>query len=75
MEWVTNNLDSQKWVIHLKRNMLNKVASKHKAQLTEDLKEVFDMDNENDTIQFAFKRLKVFASKCKKSYRYIGNLT
>jgi transposase-like protein len=62
-------------VVHLKRNILNKVASKHKEQVAEDLKEVFDMDNENDTIQFAFKRLKVFANKWKKSYRHIGVLT
>jgi putative transposase len=72
---VYQTTEHQKCVVHLKRNILNKVASKHKEQVAEDLKEVFDMDNENDTIQFAFKRLKVFASKWEKSYRHIGNLT
>lgn len=64
----------QKCVVHLKRNILNKVASKHKEQVAEDLKEVFDLDKEKDATQLAFERLRSFANKWKNSYKHIGNL-
>lgn len=64
----------QKCVVHLKRNILNKVASKHKEEVAEDLKDVFDLDLSNDTVNNAFGRLDVFADKWRKKYRHIGNL-
>ncbi|MFL0104855.1 transposase [Tenacibaculum maritimum] len=35
---VFKNAAHQKCVVHLKRNILNRVASKHKEQVVEDLK-------------------------------------
>ena len=72
---VYRNTVHQKCVVHLKRNILNKVASKHKEEVSEDLKEVFDLDLNNDTVNKAFDRLDVFADKWRKKYRHIGNLT
>jgi transposase-like protein len=64
----------QKCVVHLKRNILNKVASKHKEEVAEDLKDVFDLDLTNETLSNAFVRLDLFAEKWRKKYRHIGNL-
>jgi transposase-like protein len=71
---VYRNTAHQKCVVHLKRNILNKVASKHKEEVAEDLKEVFDLDLTNDTVDNAFERLDLFAEKWRKKYRHIGNL-
>lgn len=65
----------QKCVVHLKRNILNKVASKHKEEVANDLKEVFNLDLVNDTINNAFDRLDNFAEKWRKNYKHIGNLS
>ena len=42
--------------------------------MAEDLKEVFNMDNANDTLEKATDRLRVFALKWRRTYRHIGNL-
>lgn len=72
---VYKNAAHQKCVVHLKRNILNKVASKHKEEVSDDLKDVFDLDLTNDTVAKAFKRLDIFAKKWCKKYKHIGNLT
>lgn len=64
----------QKCVVHLKRNILNKVASKHKEEVAQDLKEVFDLDLAQDTVEKAFGRLEGFADKWRRNYKHIGNL-
>ena len=64
---VYQNKKHQKCVVYLKRSILNKVASKHKEELAADLKEVFDMDDHQDNIIDAFKRLTSFSNKWKKS--------
>jgi len=46
---IYRNTEHQKCVIHFKRNLLNKVESKHKKEVTNDLKEVFNLDLTNDT--------------------------
>lgn len=71
---VFKNAAHQKCVVHFKRSLLNKVASKHKEQVAEDLKEVFNLDIANDTVNKAFKRLYSFADKWRKHYKHIGNL-
>ena len=71
---VYQNTEHQKCVVHLKRSILNKVASKHKEELAADLKEVFDMDDHQDNIIDAFKRLTSFSNKWKKKYKHIGDL-
>nr|WP_159244706.1 IS256 family transposase [Tenacibaculum maritimum] len=60
---VFKNAAHQKCVVHLKRNILSRVASKHKEQVAEDLKEVFNLDLSKDNIKTAFKRLKLFSDK------------
>lgn len=64
----------QKCVVHLKRNILNKVASKHKEEVASDLKEVFDLDFAQDSKENALKRLSSFSNKWRKQYKIIGNL-
>ena len=71
---VYKNTEHQKCVVHLKRNILNKVASKHKEEVAIDLKEVFNLDSTNDTIITAFERLINFSNKWKKKYKHIGAL-
>ena len=71
---VYKNTEHQKCVVHLKRNILNKVASKHKEEVAIDLKGVFNLDSTNDTITEAFDRLTNFSNKWKKKYKHIGNL-
>jgi transposase-like protein len=61
-------------VVHLKRNILNKIASKHKEEIASDLKEVFDLDRLEDNKREALRRLTYFASQWKMKYRHIGNL-
>lgn len=65
----------QKCVVHLKRNILNKVASKHKEEVANDLKEVFNLDLAEDNIAKAFARLGDFADKWRKVYKHIEGLT
>lgn len=71
---VYKNTRHQKCVVHLKRSILNRVSSKDKIEVAEGLKEVFDMENPNDTLEKAKDRLTVFALKWKRTYRHIGNL-
>jgi transposase-like protein len=71
---VFKNAAHQKCVVHLKRNILNRVASKHKEQVAEDLKEVFNLDLSKDSIKTALKRLKLFSDKWSEHYKHIGNL-
>jgi len=72
---VYKDTEHQKCVVHLKRNILNKVASKHKEQVAEDLMEVFNLDLTNDNVNKAFKRLDSFSNKWRKQYKHIGNLS
>lgn len=72
---VFKNAAHQKCVVHLKRNILNKVASKHKEEIANDLKEVFNLDLAEDTVANAFIRLDAFADKWRKNYKHIGNLS
>jgi len=72
---IYRNTEHQKCVIHFKRNILNKVASKHKEEVANDLKEVFNLDLTNDTVDKAFDRLDIFAEKWRKKYRHIGNIS
>ena len=40
----------QQCVLHLKRNILKKVLMKHRREIADDLKIVFDMDKTDDTL-------------------------
>jgi len=72
---VYKNTEHQKCAVHLKQNILNKVASKHKEQVAEDLMEVFNLDLINDNVKKAFKRLDSFSNKWRKQYKHLGNLS
>jgi len=72
---VYQKTEHQKCVVHLKRNILNKVASKHKQEVALDLKEVFNLDLPQDNINSGFKRLSCFADKWRKKYKHIGSLS
>jgi len=64
---VYRDADHQKCVVHLKRNILNQVAPKHKQEIAEDLKVVFNLDLIDDTVEQAFNRLDLFAEKLEKN--------
>lgn len=65
----------QKFVVHLKRNISNKVTSKHKEEIMNDLKEVFILDITENNIAKYIARLGDFADKWRKVYKHIGSLT
>jgi len=61
----------QQCVLHLKRNVLRKTLMKHRREIADDLKVVFDMDNADDTQEKAFERANTFAQKWSKHYSHI----
>lgn len=61
----------QKCVVHLKRNILNKVRAKDKDEIALDLKEVFKIEKEDDTLNEALVRLNSFINKWKIKYPYL----
>ena len=64
----------QKCVVHLKRNILNKVRSSDKAEISSDLNEVFDLTNQNETKENAINKLNNFINKWSKKYPSIKNM-
>lgn len=66
------NIKIQQCVLHLKRNVLKKVLMKHRREIADDLKLVFEMDNQNDSIDKAYKRAKKFSDKWSKFYPHIN---
>lgn len=66
--------EHQKCVVHLKRNILNKVHTKHKVQVAEDLLHVFNLDILEDTKDRALERLKAFSLNWGKHYAHIKKL-
>ena len=72
---VFKSVTHQKCVVHLKRNILNRVASKHKEEVASDLKEVFNLDLAEDNLAKALARLGDFADKWRKTYKHIGGLS
>lgn len=63
----------QKCVVHKMRNILNKTRPKDKAEMAEDLKEVFDNFSENDAVKNAMLKVEKFIAKWKKTYSNIGS--
>ena len=58
----------QKCVVHKMRNILNKIRPKHKAEISQDLKHVFDNFDKDSTILQAHKKLELFIEKWRVSY-------
>lgn len=64
--------DFQKCVVHKMRNILNKTRTKHKAEIANDLKHVFDNFDKDSTIKKAQNKLEDFINKWHKSYPSIA---
>lgn len=66
--------DIQRCVVHLQRNLLNKVRPKEKQEFASDLKEVFNNFDKYDTIGNAMKKIDDFVGKWEASYANVKNL-
>ena len=60
--------DFQKCVVHKMRNILTKTRPKDKANLAEDLKEVFNNFESTSSVEKATQKLKVFIAKWRTIY-------
>ncbi len=58
----------QKCAVHKMRNILNKTRPKDKAEMAQDLKEMFDNFSEKDTTENALKKVEIFIKKWKTKY-------
>lgn len=58
----------QKCVVHKMRNVLNRTRPKHKSEVSEDLKHVFDNFDKDSTIDNAKEKLDNFIQKWKNTY-------
>ncbi len=65
--------DLQLCTVHLQRECQKYVKPKHKAEVAEDLREVFSYDDRNDTMSAGIERWKSFCKKWKKLYPVFGN--
>ncbi len=61
-------------VVHLQRNVLKYAKPKDKAEIVADFKEVFIMDNTNDSQNKAWQRWQNFCRKWAKKYRSIASM-
>jgi putative transposase len=61
----------QKCVVHLKRNVLNKLRARDKLEVSADLKSIFKLDDLNDSKEKAIDRLNGFIEKWKDKYPYL----
>ncbi len=66
------NADVQLCVVHLMRDVLKHAKPKHKAQMSEDLKEVFRTDDRHDSKEKTQKRFKELGNKWNKYYPSIN---
>jgi transposase-like protein len=55
-------------VVHLERNVLKEISKKDKQEISEELKDVFNPNNPNDTVETAWKRWQSFIGKYQKRY-------
>lgn len=58
----------QTCIVHYKRGLMNKIRPSHKEDFAKDLKDVFNPNLTDDTVQKARQRLDVMAHKWKKIY-------
>ncbi len=61
-------------VVHLERNVLKEIKSKDKSEIAEELKEVFNPNNPNDTIDIAWQRWEEFIDKHQKKYPVLNKM-
>jgi len=55
-------------VAHLDRNVLKEISKREKQQIAQELKEVFNPTNPNDTVGSAWNRWQLFVEKHQKKY-------
>lgn len=67
------NSEFQHCTVHKKRNVLNKVRHKDKAEVASDLREVFDLFSERDNIAEGERRLDEFLTKWEAKYPTLKN--
>ena len=60
--------EHQLCIVHLERNVLKEISKKDKAEIAEELKEVFNPHNPNDTVATAWNRWQLFIEKHKEKY-------
>ncbi len=63
----------QKCVIHKQRQILRKTRPKDKAEMAEDLKELFNNFRESSSKEHALKKLETYCTKWKSKYSRIEN--
>ena len=61
-------------VVHFKRKVLNTVSSKDKAEVGEELKELFPMEHTDMTPLVAYENLRIFAQRWGKKYPSLARL-
>ena len=66
--------DFQKCVVHLQRNLLNKVRPKDKEEFGDDLKKVFSNFESNSSKEKFNHKLKIFIEKWEGSYKIVSKL-
>ena len=65
-----NQAQVQLCTVHLQRVFMKEVKPKHKAELSQDFKEVFRNDDRHDSIEKAKERFKLFSEKWGRYYPY-----
>lgn len=64
----------QRCIVHLMRNIYKKVRVSDRAEIIQDMKNVFNVTDKNDTVIEGMKRFDEFREKWKKSYPSIGKM-
>ena len=64
----------QRCIIHKQRNLMNKVRSSSKKEISDDFKAVLDIDNPNQTKELATFNMNNFIKKWSKQYPSIKNM-
>ena len=67
------NVEFQKCVVHKMRNVLNKTTPKDKGEVANDLKDVFDNFDRDDTLEKALQKAEGFLKKWEKKYPNFKN--
>ena len=57
--------------LHLKRNLLKKVKKSHRQAMSDDLKQVFDLDNHEDCLAQALSRCQQFYQPWQRYYPHV----
>jgi len=66
--------DFQKCVVHLKRYILNRISHKHKSEIAEDLKEIFNISDSSYTKKEGIENMNKFIIKWGRKYKFIRNM-